>query len=87
MDCGDGPVLTWANFGDGFMTERCQTCHAEASPDRRGAPDAVVFDREADVRSQVGAVRAAVDGGTMPPGGGLTEAERALLERWLVCDL
>ena len=47
-DAVDGPV-TWDNFGRGFTTQYCQSCHASSSADRKDAPEAVVFDTEDDV--------------------------------------
>ena len=30
--CVDQPVVTWANFGAGFVLEACQGCHASTTP-------------------------------------------------------
>ena len=85
--CADAPVLTWANFGDGFVTEHCQACHASTSPDRRGAPEDVTFDTLDQTlawRDRVLA-RSAGDDPTMPPQGGVDPVEREKVEIWLTC--
>ena len=84
--CDEEQEVTWDAFADGFFRSRCQACHASTSPDRRGAPDGVAFDDEAATRGQGERVRARVlVEPTMPPGGGLSESERALLDVWLSC--
>ena len=86
--CVDQPVVTWANFGAGFLLEQCQSCHAATSPDRRGAPEDVHFGEESDVvrlRDRI-AARALGDPPTMPPEGGVSDSDRALLEIWITCD-
>ena len=86
--CVDQPVVTWANFGAGFLLEQCQSCHAATSPDRRGAPADVHFGEELDVvrlRDRI-AARALGDPPTMPPEGGVSDSDRALLAVWITCD-
>ncbi|MDP2315712.1 MAG: hypothetical protein Q8P41_22635 [Pseudomonadota bacterium] len=85
--CADAPVVTYETFGAGFLRENCQSCHAATSPDRKDAPEDVVF----DTVDQVWAIsdrilaRAAIDEPTMPPLGGTTADDRARLEIWLTC--
>lgn len=77
---------TWASFGDPFFRRQCGSCHAATAPDRFGAPEAVTFDTEAEVLAQRGAVeRVILDAETMPPGGGISDEERALLRSYLAC--
>jgi uncharacterized membrane protein len=85
--CADAPVLTWANFGAGFLIENCQSCHASTSPDRNGAPESVTFDTEAEALALQDRIliRAAGDAPDMPPEGGITEEDRHRLELWLTC--
>lgn len=86
--CADAPTVTWETWGEGFVTENCQACHASSSPDRNGAPEDVVFDSEADVLDQAVTVLAVAAGEapTMPPEGGVSDDDRALLEIWLTCS-
>lgn len=85
--CEDAPVVTWENFGQGFTIENCQSCHASTAPNRYGAPPYVVFDTHNDVKTWRERMldRATGDAPTMPPGGGVSEEDRALLEIWLTC--
>ena len=85
--CGDAPVLTWENFGQGFLTENCQTCHASAAPDRNGAPSAVTFDDKDESLALADQIlaRASGDDADMPPEGGVADEERLKLEIWLSC--
>lgn len=86
--CGGAPVVTWENFGAGFVTQHCQACHASTAPDRHGAPEGVVFDTESDVAAHGERVRVrALDVGDMPPLGGVSDDDRARLALWLACDL
>lgn len=85
--CEDAPVATWENFGQGFMTENCQSCHASTASNRRGAPIGATFD---DLESTLVwtdriLARATGDNISMPPQGGVGEDDRYLLEVWLTC--
>lgn len=84
--CATEADVTWDSFADGFFTSRCQACHASATPDRRGAPADVTFDDEESALEMKDRVRARViDEPSMPPGGGISDDERALLDVWLRC--
>jgi uncharacterized membrane protein len=65
---------------------RCVNCHAE-KPTFQGlaeAPKGIKLDSEERMRAQAPLIRQTVRARTMPPGNltGLTEEERALIERW-----
>jgi uncharacterized membrane protein len=65
---------------------RCANCHAE-KPTFQGlaeAPRGIKLDSEERIRVQAPLIRQTVRARTMPPGNltGLTEDERALIERW-----
>jgi len=85
--CEDVPVVTWESWGQGFLVEACQGCHASTARDRYGAPASVVFDTEADAYRWKDRIlsRAAAETPSMPPAGGVSEAERELLTIWLTC--
>jgi len=87
--CEVAPVVTWDNFGQGFLVENCQPCHASASLARHDAPEDVVFDTVDDViaRRERILIKATGDEPEMPPAGGVSVEDRALLEVWLRCDL
>jgi hypothetical protein len=85
--CADAPTVTWANWGEGFIVERCQSCHASTSPARYGAPEDVTFDDHDQVLTWKDRIlaRAAGEDADMPPSGGVDEDDRYLLEVWLTC--
>lgn len=85
--CADAPVIMWANFGQGFLTENCQSCHASTSADRHDAPEGVVFDTLDDAVAQADRIlaRATGEAADMPPQGGVSEEDRQKLEIWLTC--
>ncbi len=84
--CADAPRITWENFGAGFVTEACQSCHASTTPNRQGAPASVTFDSEEEALALADRILArVVDAGDMPPQGGITSDDRYLVEVWLRC--
>ena len=85
--CADAPVVTWENFGAGFMVERCQTCHASTSPNRNDAPEEITFDTEEEVLALADRIldRVLDDADPMPPQGGVDDDELILVETWLTC--
>ncbi|MEN0064832.1 MAG: hypothetical protein AAGA48_21990 [Myxococcota bacterium] len=86
-ECATAPVLTWANFGQGFLIENCQACHASTSPNRQGAPTTVFFDREEDawMWSERILERATGEQPDMPPQDGVDVEDRTRLRLWLTC--
>jgi hypothetical protein len=87
--CDGVPVLTWANFGEGFVLDNCQACHARGAVDRHGAPAEVAFDTLDDILKWQDRIvaRAGSELGGMPPAGGVSEADRKLLLAWVGCSL
>ena len=85
--CADAPVVTWDSFGQGFVTEHCQACHASETADRNGAPADVVFDTHAAVQGQAARMLARAGGPdpSMPPRGGVPDDDIEKLEIWLQC--
>lgn len=85
--CEDAPLVTWNNFGQGFVTEHCQACHASTAEDRNGAPTDVAFDTHEETRAQAARIlaRAAGPDATMPPRGGVPDDDKEKLEYWLQC--
>jgi uncharacterized membrane protein len=85
--CVDAPVATWENFGAGFVTQHCQACHAGSAPDRHGAPDDVRFDSREETEALAERVLArVVDAGDMPPSGGVSADDLAMVGYWLACS-
>ena len=83
--CADVPLLTYANFGRGFLTEYCQGCHASTTLDRHGAPESVTFDNLGLAWEKADRILERSLGGTMPPSGGTSEDDLTQLEWWLTC--
>ncbi len=82
----DGAYPTWTSWGQPFFRSWCASCHAASTPQRFGAPEALTFDDEAEVKAQIELIRQSVlVAATMPQGGGLSDEERAELERFLSC--
>ncbi len=80
------PLVTWDNFGEGFLLTNCQGCHASTSEERYGAPLEVSFDTEEQAAAFSERLRVTVlETGSMPPAGGVHEDDLVLLERWLEC--
>ncbi|MFN0250634.1 MAG: hypothetical protein ACKV2T_27390 [Kofleriaceae bacterium] len=81
--------LDYQNFAAAFSNDWCRGCHGSAIPDgmRQRAPLGVDFDDLAALRhwSERIAIRATGVTPTMPPAGGPSAEERALLAEWIAC--
>lgn len=78
--------MTYDTFAGPFLATYCRSCHSRTAPDRRGAPEGIDFDSEADaVRHADAIARTVLDSATMPVGGGVQASDRELLEQWLGC--
>jgi uncharacterized membrane protein len=80
--------LRYDNFGAPFIVNWCRSCHSTEIPPgmRQQAPDDINFDNLADIRAwslQIETTAAETD--TMPPAGGPSASERAMLVEWLSC--
>jgi uncharacterized membrane protein len=84
-------TLSYQNFAAPFLITWCRGCHGEAQPAamRQDAPAGVNFDTAEDVRAQRARILARATGAapTMPPVGGPSDEERALLAEWLACGM
>lgn len=90
--CLRDPPLTYENFGRGFMGRHCTGCHSSIIrvDQRNAAPVGVDFDTwdgcvEWADRIEVRALE--TPDVPMPPAGGPTTQELALLQEWLDCEL
>jgi len=87
-ECDSGiPALNWDNFGEGFLLENCQSCHAGSSQSRYDAPEEVTFDNKTQVWYWADRIlaRATGDEADMPPAGGVSDDDKQRLEWWLAC--
>lgn len=94
--CPPASTLTYANFGEPFMTRYCTRCHARAleGAARQGAPTFHDFDTQfgiigvADhVDETTAAGPAAINEGMPPSGLVPTDEERFQLGEWIACGL
>lgn len=81
--------LDYGNFAAAFSADWCRGCHGAAVPEgmRQKAPLDVNFDDLESLRhwNERIRIRATGDAPTMPPAGGPSPEERALLAEWLAC--
>ncbi len=88
--CAADPPLTWENFGNAFLDDRCNGCHSSfyTGEDRSGAPEGVDFDTWAGVLQWADRIYArSVESQTMPPADGISPSDRVMLEQWLKCEV
>ena len=85
LDCSNPG--TWATVGQPLALTWCTGCHSShlAGADRHGAPDAIDLDSLAGWQAHGARSRARAIDGTMPPGGGLSDADRRALGTWVGC--
>ena len=85
----DRSFLRYDNFGSPFIVNWCRACHsAELPPDmRQQAPAGVDFDTLTEIRAWSTSITITTgdDRATMPPAGGPSSSERAMLVEWLRC--
>ena len=90
-DCTHDPPLSYASFGQGFMTSYCTGCHHSLLPDgqREGAPMGVDLDTYADVQQWAERIVARVETeeNPMPPGGGPRADEIVNIREWIACKV
>lgn len=84
-------TLSYQNFAAPFVITWCRGCHGESQPVamRQDAPVGVNFDTAEDVRGAADRLLARATGAapTMPPAGGPSDEERALLAEWISCGM
>jgi uncharacterized membrane protein len=87
--CAGAPVVTWDNFGAGFLNESCDSCHASTvtGAARHDAPEDVQFDTKEEVWSWAADILRMATGKDplMPPEGGPSDDDRVRLFWWLGC--
>ena len=85
-DCIDVPTITYASFGQGFITFSCQGCHGTGSADRQGAPESVTFDNHEQALQWLPRIYqrtyVTLD---MPPALGIFDEDLERLRIWVEC--
>ena len=88
-DACETSYLDYTTFGEPFLLDWCNGCHSAALPAnmRQMAPADVNFDTIEGVRQFQARIAARGAGAmpTMPPAGGPSAEERALLAEWIAC--
>jgi uncharacterized membrane protein len=75
--CPPDSTLTYANFGDSFISANCMSCHRSRTPK--------LTSHEAIVTSSAAIIDQAVTSSNMPDGASLTTQQRTELGYWLAC--
>lgn len=92
--CPPTSTLTYANFGQAFMTTYCTRCHSStlSGDARMGAPEFHDFDSQLGVQSVAEHIDEAAGAGPaaandqMPPDGAMPSLEeRQQLAEWIAC--
>ncbi len=88
-DACETSYLDFTSFGEPFLLDWCAGCHSASLPPnmRQMAPADVNFDTIEGVRRFGDRIAARASGPTptMPPAGGPSAEERALLAEWISC--
>jgi uncharacterized membrane protein len=88
--CDRDPPLDYLTFGKPLMQTHCTGCHSSLvrEDQRNDAPVGLDLDTYDDVVEWAERIRVrAVEEQDMPPGGGPSDEERALLAEWLDCEV
>ncbi len=86
--CAEVPQVAYENWGEGFLVENCQSCHASTAANRYGAPEGVSFDTVEEAWEWQDRIlaRAVEDSSApMPPAGGVPEEDLQRLVWWFEC--
>lgn len=82
-ECPDTP--TYETWTQGFFVSKCQPCHAPEARETFNAP-AIELSTYEEILDQLDVIQNSVlVHERMPPGGGLSEDERKMLQKWLDC--
>ena len=85
-ECPDNSATQQAQ-GLEVLETKCQTCHSSkvTGGNRLGAPSDLNFDDDSTVADEAGEMYGEVEDGSMPPGGGLSDADKEALRVYLAC--
>ena len=89
LKCPKGTFLTYENFGAGFLSTYCLSCHSANVPEKKrsGAPLVANFDTALDASRYRALMLSKTQGNnpSMPPGQTLKAREKAAFAEWLNC--
>ncbi len=85
VDC---KAITVPKFAEMTAWSKCTNCHSTtlSGAARIGAPTAINFDKYDEAVMDADLARSEVESGSMPPGGGLSAAEKTQIVDWASCD-
>jgi hypothetical protein len=85
VDCSTPAVPTFSMVN--VLTVSCATCHAStlSGAARFGAPVGLDYDTFAAAKANAEEGAAEIFSGSMPPTGGLPEADKQVYYRWALC--
>ena len=78
-------TVTYQTVGAPFVDSWCRGCHSIDATTRQRAPANINFDTLDEIRVRLLDVDSTVSLRTMPPAGGPSDDERALMVTWLRC--
>jgi hypothetical protein len=90
LNCPKGTLITYENFGSGFISRFCLTCHSSKvqGPLRGGAPVGVNFESSLDIQFYRALILLRTNPATtkpMPPTRELPRQQRLIFNEWLEC--
>jgi len=88
-DSGLPEQVTYGDHIRPLLEQHCTVCHAQniQGADRQGAPVGVDLDTFQAVVEWAERSNVRIQGGTMPPAGGLSDFDRSLFQKWIDQDL
>ena len=77
--------VSYDDWTEGFFLGKCLPCHSEDMRETFGAP-AIDMHSYDTILENMSVIHTSIfESERMPPGGGLSEEERVLLEQWFAC--
>jgi len=85
VDCG---AVTPPKFAEVSAFAKCTSCHSSTltGAARANAPVGINYDNYAEAKANAAKGMDEVFEGSMPPGGGMSEAEKTQIYNWASCD-
>lgn len=90
LNCPKGTLISYENFGSGFMARFCLSCHSRKIPtqQRAGAPGDTNFDTSEDVQRYRALILLKTNPASknpMPPSREIPKTQKVILSEWLDC--
>ena len=86
LECDSESTPIYSDWVEGFLSSKCQSCHASTSANRYGAPEDIYFDTEEAALYWLEDIeRTVIQTPSMPPSAGVRDEELLLLQQWIDC--